>query len=312
MIYFNITFACNNLCIFCAANFYGNSLNKSPDLHTKDFKRILTQLGVQSGDYVVISGGEPTVHDDFFELLALVRDSGAQPILLTNGVTLSNKNLAKRIAKFHPIGICMPFVGATAERHDFLIGRPGNFRRTLEGFSNVIHLIGEGWDINLEARLLLSKATSAENIEIADLLVGSFERFFCFSLNRLIISRKVMENKDLLIESFSAMKLDTQATIDYITVSGFDVEVKGVPFCILDKRHESLLPALREDFGGSYYFDRRLGEQALATSVPTELCSNKCRPCLYKNTCRGFCREYLDIFGTDEIRPFLERGPHVL
>jgi len=303
-IYFNVTFACNSMCIFCAADFYGNSCNKISDLGKRDFRRILTQISAQPGDSVIINGGEPTVHEDFFGLLSILRDFGARPIVFTNGLNLSDSKLTRRIAEFAPIDIRIPFFGATAERHDFLTGRRGNFLRTWEGFTNVVKLIEEGCDIQLEAKLLLSKATSSENPEIAHSLMSTFDRCFYFSLNPLIISRKVMENRDLLIESFSGMKYDTEMTIDYITASGFDIEMQLLPFCILDRKHTALLPSAGMTLPDYYYFDPQCLDENLEHGVPRQFCSDKCRPCVYNGICLGFYPEYLEIFGADEMRPY--------
>lgn len=302
-IYFNITFACNSMCIFCAADFYGNSFNRVPDLEKMDFRRILAQLGAQPGDHIIINGGEPTVHENFFDFLTIVKDFGAVPTLFTNGLNLSNSRFASRIAEFEPIDIRIPFFGATAHKHDFLTGQPGNFNKVCAGFANVVQLIEKGRDIQLSAKLLLSKATSAENPEIADLLMSSFDRCFYFSLNPLIISPKVMENRELLIESFSGMKADTETTIDYITASGFDIEMLLLPFCTLDKKYTALLPAVCQDLPDYYYFDPVCTEEGIEHAIPFKPCSDKCLSCLYNGVCRGFYSEYLKIFGTDEIHP---------
>jgi len=42
----------------------------------------------------------------------------------------------------------------------------------------------------------------------------------------------------------------------------------------------------------------------------SDICSEKCVPCLYKYTCRGFSDEYLGLFGDEEIRPIVEL-PHL-
>jgi pyruvate-formate lyase-activating enzyme len=303
-IYFNVTFACNSRCIFCAADFYGNSCNNIPDLGETDFRRILTKLSAQPGDSVIINGGEPTIHKDFFGLLTVLRDFGALPIVFTNGLNLSDIKLARRIAEFAPIDICIPFFGATAERHDFLTGRPGNFLRTWEGFTNVVKFIEEGCDIRLEAKLLLSKATSSENIEIAHSLMSNFDTCFHFSLNPLIISRKVIENSDLLIESFSGMKEETEMTIDYIVASGFDIEMQLLPFCTLDSKYTELLPSAGRTLPDYYYFDPKYLDEDLEHAVPRQFCSEECRPCVYNGICQGFYPEYLEIFGAGEIRPY--------
>jgi uncharacterized Fe-S cluster-containing radical SAM superfamily protein len=291
------------MCIFCAANFSGNSLNKVPDLNKMDFQRILTQLCAEPGDHIIVNGGEPTVHDNFFDFLTIIKDFGAVPTLFTNGLNLNDSKFVRRIAEFEPIDIRIPFFGASPEKHDVLTGGRGNFNRTYAGFANVVQLIEEGRDIQLSAKLLLSKATSAENIEIAHLLMSRFEKSFYFSLNPLIISPKVMENKDLLIESFSGMKADTENTIDYITISGFDIEMLLLPFCVLDKKYTDLLLPECNAFPEYYYFDPQYSEENLEHAVPFQSCSEKCQPCVYNRMCRGFYPEYLEIFGTDEIKP---------
>ena len=84
--YFNITYRCNSNCLFCAAD-NGNASNHL-ELPVEAFAQLLKEQRIGSKDRVVVNGGEPTMHRDFFEILAAIRKAGAYIDLFTNGVQL--------------------------------------------------------------------------------------------------------------------------------------------------------------------------------------------------------------------------------
>jgi uncharacterized protein len=306
-LYFNITYSCNSFCVFCAANFYGSSVESRPQLDISDFKNILKQSDIQQGDNVIINGGEPTVHKDFFKFLSVVKEMGGYPILFTNGIKLNNKDFTAQLAEFEPMQIRIPFFGSDSEKHDSLTGRKGNFEKTLQGFSNIIELKEQGVNFDIDAKLLLSKATYQENPRIANFLMSKFPRLFYFSLNPLLIYKKVKENKDLLVESFSIMKPEIERTINLIIAKSFTVSLDLVPLCILDTKYAGLFPPIRHKPEENFYFDPNFTDRNFECPEAKKLSSRKCTPCLYKHTCHGFYPEYLDIFGLSEIKPIVEK-----
>ncbi|OQX63805.1 MAG: hypothetical protein B5M56_01790 [Desulfococcus sp. 4484_241] len=301
--YFNITYACNNNCVFCAANYYGKGSKPSSELKVPEFKSILKDLNIRPGDNIIINGGEPTVHKDFFSFIEVIQEMSGYPILFTNGVRLHDINFVRRLSELGPMRILVPFFSAAPEKHDRLTGRKGNFKKTIDGFANAITLKEKGAPFDLEAKLLLCGATYEDNPAIAETLMKQWPNLFYFSLNPLLMYKKVMENRDLLVASFSTMKPHIEKTIDVIRDNGFAVSVNLVPLCVMDRKYAELFPPLIFKPKEEYYFDPNFTEKNLQCPQVKRLSSRKCTPCLYKYTCHGFYPEYIDTFGVEEVRP---------
>ncbi len=303
--YFNITYACNSCCIFCAANFQGGN-RRLADMQPAQFRFLLHEADVRAGDQVVINGGEPTVHPDFFEFLAALRERQAYPILFTNGVRLHEQAFTAKLAQYSPMNIRVPFFSARPQLHDRLTGRADNFAKTLAGFAQIVGMRSQGVPFEIEAKLLLCKATYLENRTTAALLTERFPNLFYFSINPLLIYDKVMRNKDRLVESFSRMREATESTIDLILSRHFLVSLDLLPFCVVAERHRALLPPLRNVPHRRWYFDPRSTTADPEARMTEQFCSEHCLPCLYCHTCKGFYPEYLELFGHAEVQPIVQ------
>jgi len=78
-----LTSVCNRQCSYCFAQEHGDA----PDfMSIDDFKRSLDFLEQSKIDQVRILGGEPTLHPDFKEIMALSKDTGQKILLFTNGL----------------------------------------------------------------------------------------------------------------------------------------------------------------------------------------------------------------------------------
>jgi len=84
--------SCNLSCEFC---FWGEKFSDPP----LDFKKRIIDSIAESGiNLVTLSGGEPTISNDFLSILEYMRSKGLNIILHTNGLILDEK-LAYRLSK---------------------------------------------------------------------------------------------------------------------------------------------------------------------------------------------------------------------
>jgi uncharacterized radical SAM superfamily Fe-S cluster-containing enzyme len=83
-----ITHKCNLSCNYC---YYPN--RHAEELSTKQIKRMIKEF---SGDFIVLSGGEPTIRKDLFELIGYARRLNKHVTLSTNGLKLSEKKIVKK------------------------------------------------------------------------------------------------------------------------------------------------------------------------------------------------------------------------
>lgn len=96
-----ITQRCNLTCPTCYAD---SSPQRDQHLSVAQFKTLVAGLlakGKGSADLVQLSGGEPTIHPNFFELLEHTLDAGIKQVYInTNGIKLAGKAFAQRLAAF--------------------------------------------------------------------------------------------------------------------------------------------------------------------------------------------------------------------
>jgi len=99
----------------------------------KAFIRDLADFGVPA---LLLSGGEPLLREDLFELASLAREQEIRLTLSTNG-TLINKSVAKEISRigFSEVGISLDGIGVNNDR---IRGKKGAYQTALEGIRNCI------------------------------------------------------------------------------------------------------------------------------------------------------------------------------
>lgn len=125
----NLTRSCNLTCEHCYA---GSGPESFPgELSTTEWKYVLDDLAAFGVPAVLLSGGEPLVHPDFFELLEHADYLGLRTALSTNG-TLITPTTARRLrdSGVTYVGISFDGIGGL---HDDFRGADGAFERALRG-----------------------------------------------------------------------------------------------------------------------------------------------------------------------------------
>ena len=111
----DLTNRCNLTCPVCFANANVQGYLYEPDVPT--IRKMLQALRDEkpvAGRVVQFSGGEPTVHPNFFEILAMARDMGFTHIqAATNGIMMSDLEFAKKAAENGLQNIYLQFDGVS-------------------------------------------------------------------------------------------------------------------------------------------------------------------------------------------------------
>jgi len=82
---FDITSRCNLNCKFC---YFRDSMNKYRDLTTDEIMDFLNTL--KKGTYVILSGGEPFIRKDIFQIISNAKKNKLKVGLFTNGLLLNS------------------------------------------------------------------------------------------------------------------------------------------------------------------------------------------------------------------------------
>ena len=293
--YYNITYRCNSNCIFCAADHGLNDDN--PEMTLADFARSLEERQVGPDDRVIINGGEPTVHPQFFQILMEIRKRGAYIDIYTNGKKLHDEDFCKQILSYAPVLVRIPLFGSTAAAHDRLTGIQGNFEQTMAGIRNLFRF--QTREVDIELKMLMSKATIEENPKIIRMITEAFsDGRYEFSLNPMLISNRVAHNADIMFLPYSELFQLSRPMIDDCKARGLPLKLDLIPLCVMDRGY------LQDLIGHSiseiieFYSDPDISRPA-DHHVLCECCKN----CALLPFCNQFPGSYLDYYGESEVKP---------
>ena len=125
----HITSACNLRCKHC----YASAGKKRPDEMTMDeIRSVIDQIHDMGINYVTVSGGEPLMHEHFYEILEYISKRNMNTMITTNG-TLLDDGAVKRIKALGVDSVQISLDSPVAETHDRFRGLQGAFQRSVEG-----------------------------------------------------------------------------------------------------------------------------------------------------------------------------------
>jgi heme b synthase len=124
-----VTRRCNLRCVHCRSSSEAEAKGH-PDFSTQEGKRILDDIASYAKPVVVLSGGEPLVREDVFELAQYGTDLGLRMCMATNGVLVTDDICKKMKASGIRI-VSLSLDGSTAKVHDDFRNQEGAFKSTL-------------------------------------------------------------------------------------------------------------------------------------------------------------------------------------
>jgi radical SAM protein with 4Fe4S-binding SPASM domain len=127
---FEVTAKCNLECPFCFNKTYYSDGDLVQDkLSTQDIKRIIDKLEPDFVEQIRITGGEPLLRKDIFQIMRYIRAKGFRIWLNTNGTLIDEKN-AKEIAKYVE-NVLIPLNGFDSASDKVATGKD-NFEKKIE------------------------------------------------------------------------------------------------------------------------------------------------------------------------------------
>ncbi len=132
VVVWNLIRRCNLTCRHC----YSASTDREfeGELTTDEVFRVLKELKQSRVPAVILSGGEPLLRSDIFDIAARAKELGFYLGLSSNG-TLMDAAMAKKIANagFNYVGVSLDGLEAN---HDHIRGKSGAFKESLDGIRN--------------------------------------------------------------------------------------------------------------------------------------------------------------------------------
>ncbi len=159
-----VTRACNSRCVMCE---YGrSSYTRDGDLTTGELIDIITELDELGTTDIILSGGEPLLRPDIFDIISEVakRGIGASCALCTNGTLLDRTHARKLTQAGIKVRAVLSLDGSRPEIHDRIRGTPGSFYRIRSAVRLLVEEFGWGDHIGINTIITARNKDDVENI----------------------------------------------------------------------------------------------------------------------------------------------------
>ncbi len=166
LIAWELTNACNLACIHCRA-----SAIKDPapdELSTAQAKHFVDEL-VEYKPIIILTGGEPLLRPDVYDIAKYASGHGLRVVLATNG-TLLTPEIVKRLKDVGIQRVSISIDGSTKETHDTFRGEKGAFESALRGIDI---LKNEGLSFQINTTITKRNLTQIPNIYELALELGA-------------------------------------------------------------------------------------------------------------------------------------------
>ncbi len=199
VVIWNLIRRCNLHCKHC----YSTSLDIDfkDELTTEQIKKTIDDLKVAQVPVLILSGGEPLLRSDIYEITAYAKSKGFYVALSTNGTLIDESNIEKiKAADYQYVGIS---IDGLEEFHDKFRHKQGSFKISM----NAIKLCKEA-GIKVGMRLCLTKENFNDIPAMLNLMEkNNVDKFYLSHLNYSGRGKRSAENDAMFKMTKDTMEL---------------------------------------------------------------------------------------------------------
>jgi len=305
LISWNTTRACNLACRHC----YRDAGTKQNDeLDTEEARVLLEQIKKAGFRLVILSGGEPLLRKDIYELIAYAKGLDLKPVLGSNGTLIDQKS-ARRLKETGLARAGISLDSADSKVHDAFRGQSGSWQRSVDGMKNCRDA---GLEFQMHTTITPFNCDEMEGLaDLAQALgAEAYHIFFLVPVGRAKEMQEEIDKQAFDHERLLRKILDRQKSLDIqikITCApqfmrladqmGLEIPYKrgclaGISYCAVlpngDVHPCPYLPVVVGNVRRQSFLDIWQGNEILRQLRRAELKGN-CGICKYRSSCGG-CR----------------------
>lgn len=274
---YSVISQCNNNCLMCI--FERPDLRKNPSL--EDIKKAFN--GIEKFETIYITGGEPTLRKDLFEILSFLRKKFDGNIhLLTNARRFCYENYCDKICDIDlgKFVFGVPFYHYKKEIFEKISRAERSFEETVKGIKNLIKR-----KKSIELRIIIHKLNHEALENMAEYIINEFGK----DVDKILFASMDIEgnakiNENILCLRLPKIKENLQKAISKLIKfnPNYQISLNQIPLCILDEE-----------------FRKYAKENTVVES--DHVFSDKCVDCKMRKECSGIWKSYLKKYGDDEL-----------
>ncbi len=267
---------------------------KKEDAKQYSMKQVLSRIGternkiMESGEELGLTGGEPTIHPDFLEIMKELRAMLPENTIAvtTNGRRFVYEKFTREVLKLNNLRFHIAVHSDNAKTHDAITCSPGSFDQTIKGLENIFKYRNKSHMIEL--RIILLKQNYKDLDNICRFLYQKFPE-----AERVCIlfpeyeGRAEKNFKDVSV-SFPEVKSIVEKAVENWGKKMKNLHLYHFPLCVVDSRYwKHVLRSIPPDHHEIFFLE-------------------KCDKCFYKRACLGVYKDYVNNFGSDHFTPILK------
>ena len=281
---------CNNKCVMCTNS---GEFSRSAGKGVYNLKSQITKwkqycsgapdIYVSSRkNYINLTGGEPTIHPDFFSILWFLRKKSPEmPItLLSNGRKFKDPPFAEKFSSIAlpPFSVGVALHAADAGTFDRITGVKGSFSETVEGIKNLFRFFRG----RVEFRMVLHGLNVKKLPETLSFVKSNFSAWSNWHI-RLIhyeIEGMAEANRRKIFLKLTDSAKAVERSLK--SLEGLDFEMYHWPLCCVP---EKLRPYCR-----------------ITLPLSDRVFTEKCSGCRLRKKCLGLMKDYCRLYGDGELK----------
>lgn len=277
--YFNITYRCNLNCIFCFSN---STCINGKNMNVNTIINSLEKLKPDEKDLIVLNGGEPSFHPDFYDLLLILQSNYLSDIIIySNGSILNISKL--QINKSLKTCFVIPFHG-NERMHNAITQVNGAFQRTVE---NIKLLNRNGYRYKI--KYIINDEIIKSNFNIDE-----FIKKYQFTPDEIVIARLNSTTKskknNVILPTDKDLKNYINEQMKLLN-GKYSIKLLDFPPCFLEGY--SLQTTYVET--PVFYFNDISNTMVIRSYYKEIMIGSKCDTCDYSKTCDIMENSYLTL-----------------
>ena len=195
LIVFELTHRCNLRCVMCPFSVMRQD-DTQKELSLDEIRRLIDLISIcRVKPYVSVTGGEPFLRQDLFDILQYLELRRIKYCIFTNG-TILNEDIIKKIAILRP-DLFRFSIDGPREIHDEIRGSFGAFNKTVE----MIRILKQKSNIRMLATCVIQALNTGYLEEVADTL-ENLSIDLCFQHLGFTVAEAVTRQKEIMRNIF--------------------------------------------------------------------------------------------------------------
>lgn len=285
-------YSCNNNCRFCVL---GRGRGRNRDRTTSECKRELEIAKGKSAKKVLLTGGEPTIRKDIFEVVSYAKKLGFREIHIeSNGRMFSYPEIAERMIEAGANSFSISLHAHSPELYAYLTRTTEHaFHQAIEGIKNV-----RSHCKNVSLNSIITKPNYIFLSEIIKIAKNTGIR----GINYPFVNPygSAWDHREEMVPDIMDVVPYLHKAINLAESNKIFVTTEMIPLCLMKGYEEHLVEPTLPDIEIFSLVHRENFRQAKKLSRVKD---DACKPCRKYLICEGISKHYTDFRGFPRLSP---------